>query len=68
MILVGIFGRSAAACLLAAWLVATPALSRADGVMLVQAGAFWMGRDDGAPDEAPRIGSTCATSGSIATR
>jgi iron(II)-dependent oxidoreductase len=25
----------------------------ADGVMLVQAGAFWMGRDDGAPEEAP---------------
>ena len=24
-----------------------------DGIMLVQAGAFWMGRDDGAPDEAP---------------
>jgi len=29
-----------------------PAL--ADGIMLVQAGAFWMGRDDGAPEEAPR--------------
>jgi formylglycine-generating enzyme required for sulfatase activity len=29
-----------------------PAL--ADGVMLVRAGAFWMGRDDGAPEEAPR--------------
>jgi formylglycine-generating enzyme required for sulfatase activity len=25
----------------------------ADGIMLVQAGAFWMGRDDGAPEEAP---------------
>ena len=25
----------------------------ADGVMLVQAGAFWMGRDDGPPDERP---------------
>jgi iron(II)-dependent oxidoreductase len=25
----------------------------ADGIMLVQAGAFWMGRDDGAPAEAP---------------
>jgi len=25
----------------------------ADGIMLVQAGAFWMGRDDGPPDEAP---------------
>jgi formylglycine-generating enzyme required for sulfatase activity len=28
-----------------------PAL--ADGIMLVQAGAFWMGRDDGAADERP---------------
>ena len=26
----------------------------ADGIMLVPAGAFWMGRDDGASDEAPR--------------
>jgi formylglycine-generating enzyme required for sulfatase activity len=25
----------------------------ADGIMLVQAGAFWMGRDDGPPTEAP---------------
>ena len=25
----------------------------ADGIMLVQAGAFWMGRDDGRADEAP---------------
>jgi len=25
----------------------------ADGIMLVQAGAFWMGRDDGPPDEQP---------------
>jgi len=25
----------------------------ADGIMLVQAGPFWMGRDDGAPEEAP---------------
>jgi iron(II)-dependent oxidoreductase len=25
----------------------------ADGIMLVQAGAFWMGRDDGTPAEAP---------------
>jgi len=25
----------------------------ADGIMLVQAGSFWMGRDDGAPEEAP---------------
>ena len=53
MIAVGIFGRRAAAGLLAAGLLAAPALCRADGVMLVQAGAFWMGRDDGSPDEAP---------------
>jgi formylglycine-generating enzyme required for sulfatase activity len=26
----------------------------ADGIMLIQAGAFWMGRDDGQPDEAPQ--------------
>ncbi len=26
----------------------------ADGIMLVQAGAFWMGRDDGLPEEAPQ--------------
>ncbi|HEU5193539.1 MAG TPA: SUMF1/EgtB/PvdO family nonheme iron enzyme, partial [Methylomirabilota bacterium] len=25
----------------------------ADGIMLVQAGTFWMGRDDGPPEEAP---------------
>jgi len=25
----------------------------ADGLMLVQAGAFWMGRDDGAPEDGP---------------
>ena len=30
-----------------------PRAARADGIMLVQAGAFWMGRDDGAPDEGP---------------
>src|SRR2546428_9084818 len=27
--------------------------ARADGIMLIQAGPFWMGRDDGSPDEAP---------------
>jgi iron(II)-dependent oxidoreductase len=30
-----------------------PAPASADGIMLVQAGAFWMGRDDGPPEEAP---------------
>jgi formylglycine-generating enzyme required for sulfatase activity len=31
-----------------------PATAAADGIMLVQAGAFWMGRDDGPAEEAPR--------------
>ncbi|HUF90757.1 MAG TPA: SUMF1/EgtB/PvdO family nonheme iron enzyme [Candidatus Limnocylindria bacterium] len=31
-----------------------PACAAADGIMLVEAGAFWMGRDDGPADEAPR--------------
>ena len=30
-----------------------PAPASADGIMLVQAGAFWMGRDDGPQEEAP---------------
>jgi iron(II)-dependent oxidoreductase len=34
-------------------LVLLPARSGADGMMLVAAGAFWMGRDGGAPEEAP---------------
>ena len=33
--------------------VAMPLPADADGIMLVQAGAFWMGRDDGAPEEQP---------------
>ena len=40
--------------LLAANLLVVPAAAGADGIMLIQAGAFWMGRDDGPPDEAPR--------------
>jgi len=40
--------------LLAANLLAVPAAAGADGIMLIPAGAFWMGRDDGPPDEAPR--------------
>jgi len=40
--------------LMAAGLLAIPALATADGIMLIRAGAFWMGRDDGPPDEAPR--------------
>src|SRR5262245_33974413 len=39
--------------LVAAALLALPAAAAADGIMLVQAGAFWMGRDDGPADEAP---------------
>ncbi len=30
-----------------------PRAARADGIMLIQAGAFWMGSDDGDPDERP---------------
>ncbi len=41
------------AFLAAAVLLALPTTATADGIMLVQAGAFWMGRDDGTPDEAP---------------
>jgi iron(II)-dependent oxidoreductase len=32
---------------------AVPRPARADGIMLVAAGAFWMGRDGGPPEEAP---------------
>lgn len=39
--------------LVAALATALPALARADGIMLVQAGAFWMGSDDGDADERP---------------
>ncbi|OLB10292.1 MAG: hypothetical protein AUH18_08270 [Candidatus Rokubacteria bacterium 13_2_20CM_69_10] len=38
---------------MAASLVA-PATARGDGIMLVSAGAFWMGRDDGPAEERPR--------------
>src|SRR2546430_3939072 len=40
--------------LVAAVLLALPAAAAADGIMLVQAGAFWMGRDNGPADEAPQ--------------
>jgi formylglycine-generating enzyme required for sulfatase activity len=33
--------------------MAGPAAAAADGVMLIPAGAFWMGRDDGPANEAP---------------
>ena len=45
-------GRSVVMLMTAA-LLALPAAAAADGIMLVQAGAFWMGRDDGPADEAP---------------
>jgi formylglycine-generating enzyme required for sulfatase activity len=41
------------ASLLAASFLAAPAPVGADGIMLIPAGAFWMGRDDGPADEAP---------------
>src|SRR2546425_910413 len=41
----------ALACL--AWLGLPNAAASADGLMLIQAGAFWMGRDGGPPEEAP---------------
>ena len=63
MISVEIFGRRAAAGLLAAGLLAAPALWRADGVMLVQTGAFWMGRDDGSPAAAPPPATTSSAFG-----
>lgn len=31
----------------------TPSTAQADGIMLIEAGAFWMGSDTDAPDEAP---------------
>jgi formylglycine-generating enzyme required for sulfatase activity len=51
-------GRPRLACWLALVLAAAPGLAvprpaRADGIMLVAAGAFWMGRDGGPPEEAP---------------
>src|SRR5688572_14188875 len=36
------------------FVVLAPATAAADGIMLVEAGAFWMGRDDGPAEEAPR--------------
>ncbi len=40
----------AVACL--SWL-APESVARADGLMLIRAGAFWMGRDGGPPEESP---------------
>jgi formylglycine-generating enzyme required for sulfatase activity len=41
------------ASVLAAGLLAAPVPAGADGIMLIQAGAFWMGRADGPAEEAP---------------
>lgn len=51
----GTRGRALAGWLATALVVAPggPGAAWADGVMLVRAGAFWMGRDDGPADEAP---------------
>ena len=40
-------------CAAVVLLVAGASLAAADGIMLVQAGAFWMGRDDGGGEEVP---------------
>jgi formylglycine-generating enzyme required for sulfatase activity len=45
--------RRLASFLLAVAALAAPAAARGDGLMLISAGAFWMGRDDGPPEEAP---------------
>jgi formylglycine-generating enzyme required for sulfatase activity len=41
------------AAVLALAVHAFPSAAAADGIMLVQAGAFWMGRDGARPEEAP---------------
>jgi iron(II)-dependent oxidoreductase len=46
-------GRLASWMVIAVATLATPGVAGADGLMLIPAGAFWMGRDDGSPDEAP---------------
>ena len=46
-------GRLAPWIVIALGILAAPGGARADGLMLISAGVFWMGRDDGAPDEAP---------------
>jgi formylglycine-generating enzyme required for sulfatase activity len=47
-------GRLAAILVVALATLAAPAVAGGDGIMLVAAGAFWMGRDGGPPEEAPR--------------
>jgi len=48
-----VVGRERTGLALIAVLVLLRAPAAADGIMLVQAGAFWMGTDDGAADERP---------------
>ena len=43
----------------ACFVLLIPTTGAADGIMLVEAGAFWMGRDDGPADEAPRQNEPC---------
>ena len=43
------------ATLLAAGLLAAPAAAAADGIMLVPAGAFWMGREIGRASGRERV-------------
>ena len=54
--------------LIAAVLPALPAAAAADGIMLVQAGAFWMGATTARRTRRRNTGSTSAISGSSATR
>ena len=49
----GAMARGIAVVIAAALALAAPLPARADGVMLVPAGAFWMGRDDGPPEARP---------------
>ncbi|MBI2159579.1 MAG: hypothetical protein HYU25_04170 [Candidatus Rokubacteria bacterium] len=48
-----IFVRRLALALTTVAFAALPAPAAGDGVMLIQAGAYWMGRDDGPREEAP---------------
>jgi iron(II)-dependent oxidoreductase len=47
-------GRALTTLLVIATALALRVPALADGIMLVQAGAFWMGRDDAGPDERPQ--------------
>ena len=49
-----IFGRAGAGLALGVALALRAAVAHADGIMLVEAGAFWMGSDSDDPNEAPQ--------------